>query len=258
MLRRLGREEAASTLLRETLALDPLDHGRDIFAATTRRAEAQNRLDLALDFARAGLYGEALKALEGAVGEPLSGAAPLIHYYMAHFARRLGDEATARAHGAKARAANPDYCFPARLEEIAILQGAIAADPADPRRPTTSAIFSMTVSVIDEAIACWRTSAALDPTFSIVWRNLGIGAFNVRKDPIEAARCYERAFAAAPGDARLLYERDQLWRRLGRPPGDRLAELRKHRVLVDQRDDLTVEFCALLNQSALTTRPWRS
>ena len=91
-------------------------------------------------------------------------------------------------------------------------------------------------------------SAALDPTFSIVWRNLGIGAFNVRRDPLEAAGRYERAFAAAPGDARLLYERDQLWRRLGRLPGDRLAELRNHRGLVDQRDDLTVEFCALLNQ----------
>ena len=100
----------------------------------------------------------------------------------------------------------------------------------------------------DEALACWRTSAGLDPTFSIVWRNLGIGAFNVRKDSAEAMNCYERAFAAAPGDARVLYERDQLWKRIGRMPADRLAELRKHRSLVDHRDDLSVEFCALLNQ----------
>jgi tetratricopeptide (TPR) repeat protein len=248
VLRRLGREEAAAALLRETLALDPLDDWARYLRGDDLASGGQNRLDLALDFARAGLHGEALKALEGAVGEPLSGAAPLIRYYMAHFARRLGDQTTARAHGEQARAASPDYCFPARLEEIAILQEAIAADPADPKAPYYLGNFLYDRQRHDEALACWRTSARLDPTFSIVWRNLGIGAFNLRNDPVEAADCYEKALAAAPGDARLLYERDQLWRRLGRLPGDRLAELRKHRVLVDQRDDLTVEFCTLLNQ----------
>ena len=214
VLRRLGRDEAASTLLRETLALDPLDDWARYLRGDTLTSGGQNRLDLALDFARAGFYGEALKALEGAVAEPLSGAAPLIHYYMAHFARQMGDEATARIHGNEARAASPDYCFPARLEEIAILQGAIAADPADPKAPYYLGNLLYDRQRYDEALACWRTSAGLDPTFSIVWRNLGLGAFNVRKDPVEAANCYERAFAAAPDDARLLYERDQLWKRI--------------------------------------------
>ena len=247
-LRRLGREEAASTLLRETLALDPLDDWARWLRGDSLTSGAQNRLDLALDFARAGLYDEALKVLDRAVAEPLSGAAPLIHYYMARFARRKGDDATARTHGEKACAANPDYCFPSRLEEIAILQSAVAADPGDPRAPYYLGNLLYDRQRYDEAMACWRVSAALDPTLSIVWRNLGIGAFNVRSDPVEAAECYERAFAAAPDDPRLLYERDQLWKRLGRAPGERLAELRKHRGFVDQRDDLTVEYCALLNQ----------
>jgi tetratricopeptide (TPR) repeat protein len=249
-LRRLGREEAASTLLRETLALDPLDDWARYLHGDELTSGGQNRLDLALDLARAGLYDDALKVLEYAVAEPFSGADPLIHYYMAHFARRAGDEATARTHGEQARTANPDYCFPARLEEIDILQAAIAADPGDPRAGYYLGNLLYDRRRYDEAMACWRSSAVLDPTFSIVWRNLGIGAFNVRSDPGEATDCYERAFAAAPDDARLLYERDQLWRRIGRAPCDRLAEMRKHRVLVDQRDDLTVEFCALLNQIA--------
>ncbi len=248
VLRRLGQDEAASTLLRETLALDPLDDWARYLSSDAPASGAQNRLDLALNFARAGFYGEALKALEGVVAEPLSGAAPLIHYYMAHFARHMGDESTAGIHGKRARAASPDYCFPARLEEIAILQGAIAADPADPKAQYYLGNLLYDRQCYDEALACWQTSVGLDPTFSIVWRNLGIGAFNMRNDPVEAANCYERAFAAAPGDARLLYERDQLWKRIGRFPADRLGELRKHRNLVDQRDDLSIEFCALLNQ----------
>src|SRR6202012_1620373 len=55
--------------------------------------------------------------------------------------------------------------------------------------------------------------------------------------------------AAAPDDARLLFERDQLWKRTGVSPQRRLKALSKHRSLVDQRDDLTIEFCALLNQT---------
>jgi tetratricopeptide (TPR) repeat protein len=52
-----------------------------------------------------------------------------------------------------------------------------------------------------------------------------------------------------PTDARLLYERDQLWKRLGVPPEARLAQLKKHPRLVGSRDDLSVELCALLNQT---------
>jgi tetratricopeptide (TPR) repeat protein len=249
VLRRLGLTDAASTLLRETLALDPLDDWARYLSGEALASGSQSRLDMALDFARAGLHGDALKALEGFSAEPLSGAAPLIHYYMAEFARRAGDDATARRQSEQARSASSDYCFPARLEEIAILQGAIAAEPTDAKAQYYLGNLLYDRQRYDEALMCWQTSAALDPTFSIVWRNLGIGGFNVHNDPILAADCYERALAAAPGDARLLYERDQLWRRLARLPADRLAELRGRRDLVDQRDDLTVEFCALLNQN---------
>jgi tetratricopeptide (TPR) repeat protein len=47
----------------------------------------------------------------------------------------------------------------------------------------------------------------------------------------------------------LLYERDQLWKRLGEPPARRLRELSRHPDLVNRRDDLTVELCALYNQT---------
>src|SRR5690606_9085354 len=52
-----------------------------------------------------------------------------------------------------------------------------------------------------------------------------------------------------PDDARLLHERDQLWKRLGVPPAKRLRELKKRTDLVSRRDDLSVELCALYNQT---------
>jgi tetratricopeptide (TPR) repeat protein len=106
----------------------------------------------------------------------------------------------------------------------------------------------------DEAIRFWEQSAKRDPDFSIVWRNLGIGYFNARKQPAKASRAYNQALAIAPTDARLLFERDQLWKRLKVKPAKRLRELHQHLPLVQSRDDLSVEFCALLNQTGQNRR----
>ena len=61
--------------------------------------------------------------------------------------------------------------------------------------------------------------------------------------------CTQRAFAANPEDARVLYEWDQLKKRAGlASPQERLRSLEEHRDLVSRRDDLTVEYITLLNQ----------
>jgi tetratricopeptide (TPR) repeat protein len=88
----------------------------------------------------------------------------------------------------------------------------------------------------------------LDPSFSTVWRNLGIGYFNVLRNT-ELARCaFDEALRADPADARVLYERDQLWKATGELPMRRLTELEKFPYLVGQRDDLSVELATLYNQ----------
>jgi tetratricopeptide (TPR) repeat protein len=86
--------------------------------------------------------------------------------------------------------------------------------------------------------------------FSIPWRNLGIAEFNILHDSAAADRMYANAFAAAPSDARLLYEWDQLRKRVNlASPSERLNTLQKHPALVALRDDLSVEFITLLNQN---------
>ena len=50
-----------------------------------------------------------------------------------------------------------------------------------------------------EAIQLWETSAQnLIRDFSIVWRNLGIGYFNISNNPAKARAAYDRAFRANP------------------------------------------------------------
>ncbi|MCB0048347.1 MAG: tetratricopeptide repeat protein, partial [Caldilinea sp.] len=119
----------------------------------------------------------------------------------------------------------------------------------------------------DQAIDLWERAAALDPQFATVHRNLGLAYMNKRGDAERARASYARAVALDSADARVFFELDQLDKKLGRDPAERLANLAAHRALVDERDDLTVEYVTLLNLTGrhaealdvLTTRtfhPW--
>ncbi|MEO7600481.1 MAG: DUF5107 domain-containing protein [Opitutus sp.] len=248
-LRQLGRSEEADHQLRDTLALDPLDAWARWLRDGHATCDTQTRLDMALDYARAGLYRGALEVLSNARPEPISGTEPLIWYYRAFFSEKMGAAKPATDARRRAPAAPVDYCFPARLEEIAILQSAIARNPRDARAPYYLGNLYYDRRRQAEAIPLWEKSARLDGSFSIVWRNLGIAFFNIRKSKIKAVTAYERALRADPTDARLFYERDQLWKRLGQPAGKRLREFDHHESLVRQRDDAVLEWCSLLNQA---------
>jgi tetratricopeptide (TPR) repeat protein len=255
VLRRLGRSAESEALVAETLALDPLDNWTRHLAGSADLGDAQARLDLAHDIARAGFFGDAIEILQaspeasGDLPDQSCGAAPLIAYTLGWLHQQAGDKAAALANFRGAAALSADYCFPARIEEIAILEAAMAASPRDARAPyyLGNLLYDRRRHV--EAIRLWERAAKLDPAFPTTWRNLGIGYFNIAKNPAKARAAYERACRCALKDARLLFERDQLWKRLGETPAKRLRLLEKHSDLVALRDDLSVELCALYNQT---------
>jgi tetratricopeptide (TPR) repeat protein len=250
VLRQLGRDDAAAMLLEATRRLDPLDWWSHDLAGQPLHCDAQIRLDLALDYARSGFYSQAITVfIESKSANATDGTAPLVQYYLAYFYDQIGDRPKSKAALAAATPARRDYCFPSRLEEIAILRFAIGANPLDAAAPYYLANLLYDRRRHHEAIELWETSARLDPSCSIVWRNLGIGYFNILKDAEKSKDAYDRAIAANPDDARLLYERDQLWKRLGIATANRLAELERFGQLVARRDDLTIELCALYSQA---------
>ncbi len=107
-------------------------------------------------------------------------------------------------------------------------------------RPIIWAICFTTAAAMPKPSASGKSSARLDPSFlhrlAQPWHRL------ISTSPDNRARlapAYDQAFAANPGDARLLFERDQLGKRLADPPARRLAELEKYPSLVRRRDDLT-------------------
>jgi tetratricopeptide (TPR) repeat protein len=210
----------------------------------------QTALDVAHDYAAAGLLAEAVDVLRRQMAEGSAGSAgsahPMVRYTLAWLLGRGGDPAAA-AELRRAAEMPPDYCFPARLEEIEVLNSAVAAQPDDARAPYYLGNLLYDRRRYRDAIASWRQAAKLGPTFPTVHRNLGLAEFNVLGRPGRALTCYRRAFAAGPSDARVLYELDQLRRRCGHAPAARTRLLERHRELVNERDDLTVEYVTLLN-----------
>lgn len=260
VLRELGRRDEADAFLGKTRALDPLDNWARLLAGRPLKDDAQSRLDLAHDLARAGFLSTAIGLLEAAphprsgLPDQSWGTTPLLAYtlgWMHHLAGDKDRAATLYRQGAEAPA---DHCFPARLEEIAIFEDALRLNPSDPRAPYYLGNLLYDRRRHQEAIRLWERAAKLDPDFPTVWRNLGLGYFNILNRPGKARQAYQRACRAAPDDARLFYERDQLDKRLGEPPVRRLRRLEKRPDLVARRDDLSVELCALLNQTGAPER----
>ncbi|MFN8466888.1 MAG: DUF5107 domain-containing protein [Caldilineaceae bacterium] len=250
ILRRLGRTAEAAAEIITALDLDPMEFGAlwesHLLDGDPRFEQLAGdsgtiHMAIALDYAHAGLWAEALALLDAAP------ASPLRDYYRGWIFAQSGQREAAAAAFAQAAAQPVDFCFPNRLDDILALEAAMQANPQDSHAPYLLGVFWYAHRRYEEAIACWERARKLDGDFPTVLRNLGLAYFNKRHDPVGALAAYEAAFALDPHDARLFFELDQLHKRLNQPPAERLARLQQHAALVEQRDDLSIERIGLLN-----------
>ncbi len=256
VLQRLNRPAEAQAQLGEAIALDPLSHLTRNLLSGTLPPDGQSRLDLAFDYARCGLLSDAVNILAAPLPPAENdGSGAMLAYAHAALLLQLGAAEASEQAFSEAAAVSTAYVFPNRLEELQVLESAVAANPHDSRAPLYLGNLLYDRRRYAEAIAYWERSVALDPSLAVAHRNLGIAYFNVSHDPTRSLAAFDRAFAADPTNARLLFERDQLWKRTGVPPITRLAELLRHSELPPKRDDLSVELATLFN---LTNQPAHS
>jgi tetratricopeptide (TPR) repeat protein len=249
VLSKLGRTEEASSLLSRIRSIDPLDSTSQFLAEGNITSDAQQQLDLAFDFMRAGLLEESLKALVLGYDEKPDGGGTLKLYAIAQVLHRLGRVAEAKIAWQRATAGDPSYVFPSRLEEMGMLELAIRENPADARAHYYLGNLLYDRRRHHEAISHWEQSAKLDPLFPTTWRNLGFARFNVLHDAKGAAAAFARAAELSRLDARIAYEHDQLMKRINLPLKERMAGLRDRLPSVERRDDLSVELASLLNST---------
>ncbi len=251
LLRRSGRADEARREILHSLCCDPMEYGarweQCLLEGETSFEKmvhtAPNiHIELAFDYAHAGLFEDAIKLLEQPANEET-----LATYLLGWVLVESGKEQAAEGMFQRAASRPADYCFPNRIEDVLILESVQRLNPGDARAPYYLGNFWYAHRCYDEAIACWERARVLDSDFPIVHRNLGLAYFNKRKDAPSALECFQNAFALNPYDARVLFELDQLHKRMNRAPAERLALLEQHVALVEQRDDLSIEYISLLN-----------
>lgn len=267
LLRKLRRIEAAERLTLETMELDAIDFGSrnewiricqsagkaDQAAAALNeltalmRGDAHNYIALAQDYADAGLYAEALDVL-GRIEERTEGRVyPMVHYYQGYYHHMTGDSATGNHYYSLGELADPAYCFPNTIADYLVLSHAVSERESDAR-----AFYYLGNLLYDkkrhaEAAASWEASAAIDGNFPTVHRNLALAYYNKQNKPEAALTSLERAHALAPGDARIFYELDQLYKKLAYTAEQRLSVMEQRKELVELRDDLYLEYVTLHN-----------
>jgi tetratricopeptide (TPR) repeat protein len=261
VLRRTGRSEQAQVVIDDTLTIDRLDFrtlaGRFLLSREKKdlrayisalEGDVQTLLDVCFDLAWSGLRDDGY-ALLHACSQEGSFDHPMVWYTLSWLAASADQQLEASQFATLAEATSPLYCFPARLEEMIVLEDFVHRNPSSAKAHYYLGNLYYDKRRYEDAIRCWRQSVELDGAFSIPWRNLGIAEFNILHNPEAADMMYERAFAVNRTDARVLYEWDQLKKRVGLAlPKDRLHSLEKNKQLVARRDDLTVEYVTLLNQ----------
>ena len=110
----------------------------------------------------------------------------------------------------RAEAASPLYCFPNTLEDITVLETAIAEHPKGAKAYYFLGCLCYDKLQVEKAAELWEKSIRLDDGYPTVHRNLALAYYNKQNDPERAKQELEKAFALDETDARGRLELDQL------------------------------------------------
>lgn len=247
---RLG--EDITTKVERALAIDPLDlalnrkqaqllNDKSIYE-NVMRTDLNNYLTIALDYLQYGFSEEALAVLKEC---PIN--SPLVGYYEAAIYLEKGDKEQARTAIHKAETAPTTYCFPSRIEEMIFLENVITFDSTAVHAKYYLGNLLYDKKQYDYAMSLWAAATECLTDFATPFRNLSFAYYNKKADKEKALSLINKAFEIDPTDSRVLLEKTQLEGLLGISPEERLGTLEKYINVVEDRDDLYIEYLTLLN-----------
>jgi tetratricopeptide (TPR) repeat protein len=254
VLRRTGHpKEALQLLATAAHKLDPLDvrsmgerwlASKDPAAAKTLTStmidHPQTAQQIAAEYLDAGLWQDGTDVLSQMVAAVPDKAKvhPMAYYYLGYFAEKLGQAPKASEYFKLAQSMPPDYVFPFQNEVIGVLRAAMKANARDARAPyyLGNLLYDWQP---DEAAKLWEASAAIDPSFAIVHRNLATAYTHQKPTPDinRAIAELEKAVSLDRKYALHFAELDELYEQAGTPIEKRLALVEKNAAVVAQRDD---------------------
>lgn len=237
-----GLKNEAKEMAKAVLKIDPLDVISRHILGKMPEINYNTALEIAIEYADSGFIDKAIKTLEKDKSNY-----PLIHYYLCYYYHLLDNEDKAKVHQHLAENINFVGCFPHRLDDLIVLEYITAAYKNDFAARYYLGCLLYDKKRYDEAICLWEHSISIYKNFPTVYRNLALAYYNKKQDSQKAEQLLETAFLLDTTDARVLMELDQLYKKNGKMPGERLSLLEQHMPLVAFRDDLLTEYITLLN-----------
>ena len=198
--------------------------------------KAENLIDVANDYIKAGFYEDAVYTLAF-----YNGKHPLIEYYKGYCLKDT-------SYIAKAEAIDTGYCFPSRLEDVAVLCYVIEND-----KTAANACYYLGSLYYDrfrykDAADIWEEGLKRNGEHGKIWRNLALYYFDKADEPEKAKDCLEKAMLYK-NDPRLLLEYEQLLKNMNYSPKERLAVYDKYPELLAERDDCYLDKLTLISQT---------
>lgn len=265
-LSNLGRKDEAIELLSSNIAFDHLDFLSRVELARLQGNSAeyakivshmgiplQEVLELTTYYSAVGANREAVEFLDYVIAncpeyastpmqknavEPFT-ASPLLNYIAGYYSSLLGEEDKALDYYEKAADMSPDYCFPSRIEELKMLKDVLRLNPSDSKAYYYLGNLLYYYEQKEEAMAMWKRSTELDPSYGMAFRNLGFAADKYAADRLFAAEYYRKAIQANAEDPKFFTEYDIIQESLKVPSRERLTFMDKNKKTLFKSDDAT-------------------
>jgi tetratricopeptide (TPR) repeat protein len=181
--------------------------------------DVQNYLEVAAWYRRLGDAESVNFILTAALKDlPSNSLSPLVYYYLASNARQEGKTGEAEQRGQQGASARHEKVFPHRLEDALVLDQATRENPTDAHACYFLGNFLFALGRYEAASRLWFQALGLGFEDSVLYRNLGVHAWRVKKDLQGAAGFFEKAIELAPNEYRLYVDLDDIYAQSGDTP----------------------------------------
>lgn len=204
----------------------------------------ENFLNVANDYLHAGQYEDAKTTLQ-----LLKNPNPLVEYYLGYISVKLGNKEEAEKYFKSAEEQATGFCFPAALEDIAVLRCAEEYNEAGANAYYYLGCLYYDRFRYEEAKKQWEKAVECNPEHGKAWRNLSFYYFDKAKEPEKALIAMENALKFKSDDPRLLLEYEQLLKNTNASIEHRLAVYERYPELLKERDDCYLDRLTLISQT---------
>jgi tetratricopeptide (TPR) repeat protein len=197
-------------------------------------ADPERILEIASQYMRFGLYGEAVDLLAhdfpasvpgtSDPGTPSPAQYPPIAYYRGYCRYALGQDGAADF--AAAAVMPMAYVFPNRPEELEVFRRAIAANPKDASAHFLLGSLYMAGDMVEQALAEWESARQIRPGIPTLLRSMGYAILVSHGSAERALELFTEGTKLDPNNASVYMGLEQAMKAAGRPVEDRVNALK--------------------------------